>query len=149
MTARINRVDTTHDSIYNISMDIQQQILAFAAKHDKFRTSDIVRGLAHTKSRQYVSGVLSTMVKSGNLVRAGTGEFIYYALAEKASTLFTSIKRQLKNTHLNEDRVYQELESHSPIIKSLSENISSILFYAFTEMLNNAIDHSNSKTVTV
>lgn len=134
---------------YNTCMDIQEQIVAFAASHDKFRTSDLMRELSLKVSRQYVSSVLSLMVSTGRLVRAGTGEFIYYALPEKASVLFTQITKKLKNENLSEDTVFQELENHSPIIKNLPENISSILFYAFTEILNNAIDHSQSKNITV
>lgn len=130
-------------------MDINKVILEFAEKHDKFRTSDIVRALPVTKSRQFVSGVLSSMVKSGRLVRAGTGEFVFYALPTKASLLFNTIQKRIKNGKVSEDEVYQELEGKSPIIKNLPENISSILFYAFTEMLNNAIDHSKSKNIEV
>lgn len=130
-------------------MDIKNSILQFAENHDKFRTSDIVRDLAGTKSRQYISSVLSSLVQSGELVRAGTGEFVYYALAGKASVLFTTIRKKLINTNVSEDRVYQDIENKSPIIKNLPENISSILFYAFTEMLNNAIDHSGSKNIEV
>lgn len=130
-------------------MDIKNSILQFAENHDKFRTSDIVRDLAGTKSRQYISSVLRSLVQSGELVRAGTGEFVYYALAGKASVLFTTIRKKLINTNVSEDRVYQDIENKSPIIKNLPENISSILFYAFTEMLNNAIDHSGSKNIEV
>lgn len=130
-------------------MDLKNTILRFAEKHDKFRTSDIVRAISHTKSRQYISSVLSAMVQSGQLIRSGTGEFVYYALPTKASILFTTIRKKIKNGKVNEDRVYQELESQSPIIKNLPENISSILFYAFTEMLNNAIEHSHSKNIEV
>ncbi len=130
-------------------MDIQQQILKFAKSTDKFRTSDIMKRLSLKVSRQYVSSVLSGMVHTGRLVRAGSGEFIYYALPEKASVLFTTITKKLKNGTVNEDTVFQELENQSPIIRNLPENSSSILFYAFTEMLNNAIDHSHSKNMVV
>ena len=76
-------------------MDIQEQILLFAKSNDKFRTSDILSTLSTKVFRQYVSIILSSMVKTGLLVRAGTGEFIYYAMPEKASVLFTSIKKKL------------------------------------------------------
>ncbi len=130
-------------------MDLQEKIIVFARKNDKFRTSDLMRGLSLKLSRQYISSTLSTMVHKNRLVRAGSGEFVYYALPEKVSVLTTGIKKRLKNEKLNEDIIYQELENQSPIIKKLPENISSILFYAFTEMLNNAIDHSQSKHITV
>lgn len=130
-------------------MDIQEQILEFTKTNDKFRTSDVMRKLSLKVSRQYVSSVLSLMVSTGRLIRAGSGEFIFYALPEKASVLFTGITKKLKNGTVSEDTVYQELESQSPIIKNLPENISSIIFYAFTEMLNNAIDHSRSKNIVV
>ncbi|HXS15220.1 MAG TPA: DUF4325 domain-containing protein [Candidatus Saccharimonadales bacterium] len=130
-------------------MDIQEQIIQFARSNDKFRTSDIMRKLSLKVSRQYISSVLSLMVSTGRLIRAGSGEFIYYSLPEKAAALFTSITRKLKNGKISEDTVYQELESQSPIIKNLPENIASILFYAFTEMLNNAVDHSQSKNIVV
>lgn len=130
-------------------MDIKNEIIQFASTHEKFRTSDVLKALSVSKSRQFISSVLSGMVKEERLIRAGTGEFVYYALPEKASLLFTSIKKKLKNGKISEDTVFQELENQSPIIKNLPENISSILFYAFTEMLNNAIDHSQSKNIIV
>lgn len=130
-------------------MDIQEKIVQFAKTKDKFRTSDIIRELSLKVSRQYISSVLSLMVSTGRLVRAGSGEFIYYTLPEKESVLFTEIVKKLKNETISEDTVFQELESQSPIIKNLPENISSILFYAFTEMLNNAIDHSQSKNIGI
>ena len=53
----------------------------------------------------------------------------------------------LKNDgSLGEDRVYNEFISKHI---QFSKNVNSIWFYAFTEMMNNAIEHSKSENIDV
>ena len=56
-----------------------------------------------------------------------------------------SIKVELEN--LEEDRLWRE--QISELLKGLPENLYHIWHYGFTEMVNNAIDHSSGKHLTV
>jgi len=55
----------------------------------------------------------------------------------------------MKRKNLEEHRVFNDLKEKAPFIGELKENISNILFYAFTEMLNNAIEHSRSQYIAI
>ena len=57
--------------------------------------------------------------------------------------------RQFARAVIAEDRVWQEISSTHPAIAGLSKAARSVFQYAFTEMLNNAIDHSASVDVEV
>jgi hypothetical protein len=80
----------------------------------------------------------------------GKGRWTKYALPAEAEKLSQRASAKLKNNKaLDEDRVYAKLKDRVPGIKSLSSNVEHILSYGFTEMLNNAIDHSKSKSINV
>ncbi len=51
------------------------------------------------------------------------------------------------NTNLQEDSIYGE--DFFPYLRDLPENIKHIWAYAFTEILNNAIEHSKSETIFI
>jgi anti-sigma regulatory factor (Ser/Thr protein kinase) len=64
--------------------------------------------------------------------------------------LKTIFKKQFNFTltaALAEDRVWRQ--DVAPLLKTLSQNILHICHYGFTEMFNNAIDHSEGDTITV
>ncbi|MCL5411797.1 MAG: DUF4325 domain-containing protein [Patescibacteria group bacterium] len=130
-------------------MDIKQEILRIAVKSKKFRTSDVLSFLPKKLSRQYISGVLSSMVKSGQLIRSGVGEYVYYALPKNEFYLTDRIHKRLINKDLKEHEVLDALKKQAPFIRPLRENIDSIFNYAFSEMLNNAIEHSGSKAIEI
>lgn len=55
----------------------------------------------------------------------------------------------MQNQDLTEDKVLAELKKKTGIFIGPRENISAVLDYAFSEMRNNAIEHSCSKTIKV
>lgn len=57
--------------------------------------------------------------------------------------------RILKNKNLSEDLVLDEIKRDTGIFFDLPKNISAILDYAFSEMLNNAIEHSKSLKIEI
>jgi len=61
---------------------------------------------------------------------------------EKYSKIF-------RNKGLEEHKVLAQIEETFPALKNLSENIRSIFTYAFSEMFNNAIEHSRSVRIGV
>lgn len=129
-------------------MKIQDKILEFAKTVNKFRTSDVHIALKEY-SRTYTSNKLNEMYKKGFLIKAGSGAHVYYSLPEKADHLYQKIHRRLKNENLLEHEVLESLFKQAPFIPSLNDNVKSIFDYAFSEMLNNAIEHSQSANIEI
>ena len=130
-------------------MDIKELILKLASKNGRIKTSDVVQELEETKSRQYVSSILRELVKKHLLIKAGSTAGAFYVLPVNAHLIGDEIKLKFKRESLEEHKVFNELKERMPFINSLEEHIASILFYAFTEMLNNAIEHSQSEYVEI
>jgi anti-sigma regulatory factor (Ser/Thr protein kinase) len=61
----------------------------------------------------------------------------------------TRYTKRLTNKGLEEHKVLDGIENRFLPIRNLPENIKSIFIYAFSEMLNNAIEHSLSKFINV
>ncbi|MCK5044876.1 DUF4325 domain-containing protein [Candidatus Parcubacteria bacterium] len=130
-------------------MDLKNFILKKAGERIKFKTSDILKDLNQKFSRQHISSIICAMVKEGLLIKGGTTINAFYALPKKFPLSENIIKRKFKNANLEESEIFNKLQEQTAIIKGLEENVSSILFYAFTEMLNNAIEHSSSKYIEI
>lgn len=130
-------------------MDTKNAILAIAAKQTKFKTSDVVKALHGTISRQFVSYEINTLVKQGLLIKGGSTKSSFYTLPSNASVLGTRVHKRLINKGLKEHEVFDILQKQTTFIESLRENVYSVITYAFSEMLNNAIEHSKSKYIEV
>lgn len=130
-------------------MDIKELILKLAHERGKVKTSDVVKELRNTKSRQYVNTLIRELVTKKLLLKGGTTAGSFYVLPQNAHLIGNEITVKLKRENLEEHKVFNDLKEKAPFIKDVNENISSVLFYAFTEMLNNAIEHSQSKNIEI
>jgi anti-sigma regulatory factor (Ser/Thr protein kinase) len=132
-------------------MDLKELILNTIKKHSQVKTADIA-GLTGF-SRVYVHRVLKQLVDDGIVILMGKANQAHYVLSsDKVRSIKTGqkrIHRILNNKNLSEDTVLREIKAQSAIFHGLAGNISSIVDYAFTEMLNNAIEHSASKIIDV
>lgn len=130
--------------------EIEEAILKLANATDKFQSSQVLDRLPDNfATRQYISGVISDLVSKGVLSVAGSKRFTFYALPSKAGALIDKETRTLQNIDLKEHLIYEELTSKSALMKKLNENANSILDFAFSEMLNNAIEHSASERIKI
>jgi anti-sigma regulatory factor (Ser/Thr protein kinase) len=94
-------------------------------------------------SRQALHRHLNRMIEAGGLVRVGRGRAAHYV------SLQNRFQRYLSRTDaLAEDEVWSEARRALPRL-SRHEAANAIYGYAFTEMLNNAIDHSESPTIEI
>lgn len=93
-------------------------------------------------TRQAIQYHLKKMIVSGELEPVGAGRARRY----RRPLLF---ERTLGTKGLQEDQVWKEVRSSVPDLEGLNRNADRIANHAFTEMLNNAIDHSGSATVRV
>ncbi|HEY6476878.1 MAG TPA: ATP-binding protein [Polyangia bacterium] len=94
-------------------------------------------------SRQAAHRHLATLVAAGQLRVEGRGRAARY---RGASSLPFSRRYPCA---IAEDRVWSELSSELPALGKLGREARSVFQYAFTEMLNNAIEHSGSREIEV
>lgn len=132
-------------------MELRALILDTIKKQGQVKTADIVgfTGL----SRAYVHRFLKTLADEGDLVLIGKANQAHYVLPSKnendVKVKPLKIHRIMTNKDLSEDKVLREIKEKSAIFQGIGGNVSSILDYSFTEMLNNAIEHSASEKIDV
>lgn len=94
-------------------------------------------------------------MRRGVLVPEGAGRAAAYAPAPAGSPSPRALLEQDAPPHvyatagLAEDRVWDDLVARTPLLADLTGDAESVFHYACTELVNNAIDHSGSPTVTV
>ena len=104
-------------------------------------------------SRAYVHRYFAALRREGTIALLGRANRARYVAAGPGSRRhrdgILQAHKILKNTELSEDRVLEEIRSSSGILRGVSRNVARIIEYAFTEMLNNAIEHSRSESIDV
>jgi len=98
-------------------------------------------------SRQAVSLHLRPLIASGDIFKTGSTRAAQYFPGDAAPDT-RRIRRELTLAGLDESIVYENL-AITLNLSRLPPNVEAILRYAFTEMLNNAIDHSMSDQCAV
>jgi len=130
---------------------LNRETILDIAKKKEITTKDITS--LFEVSRPWASKLINRLVKNGEMIKMGRASSTFYVLpqnlneASKKNSLFIEIK--LKNENLEEHKILSELENNFPIITRLKENVKNIFVYAFSEMLNNAIEHSESKDIII
>lgn len=135
------------NTVYNIGMDREDIILASARKDGCVRSQDLAERLGI--SRQYAQRILRDLVRHGLLRKIGSTRGASYVLPGFAGPVEWTFRKRYKNQHLAEHEVLGVIERSAPFYPSLPENVRSIFAYAFSEMLNNAIEHSQSDNVYI
>lgn len=107
-------------------------IRLLVAEHD-ISSGEVAR--AAGVSRQAAHYHLARMLRSGELERHGAGRSARYSRS-------AAFDLRLQLAGLEEDRVWHQVRDALPPLEQARDNVRAILSYAFTEMLNNAIDHS-------
>ena len=129
----------------------KDKIIATAQNKGKIKTADIVREF--DVSRQYASGLISELVKNHKLIRVGTTRQAFYVSPEYAQAhreIFPNkILKTFTNDGVEEYKILEEVNRDFALLGDLPENIKNIFDYAFSEMLNNAIEHSQSPKIEV
>ncbi|HJR10968.1 MAG TPA: DUF4325 domain-containing protein [Rhodanobacteraceae bacterium] len=123
----------------NRSDQIDAALLAAVAAHPRDLTSFVASQLG--VSRQTTAARARALVESGFLARSGTTRPTYVL----GPTRFGEFEHPLKG--LTEDQVWSR--DVAPLLNNLPANIIDIAHYGLTEMVNNAIDHSEGKKLTV
>lgn len=129
-------------------MDMRAKIKELLKTKKRASSTEIARRLGF--SRQYISQVLRVMTNASEIVKFGSTRAAFYTLPELIDEIGPSaIRRRLRNQNIKEHEVFEDLVSAFPAFRTAPENIKSIVYYAFSEMLNNAIEHSRSENIEV
>ncbi len=129
----------------------KQEILQIAGQKGKLLSKDVSQEF--NVSRQYTTLLISELVAEHKLIKIGSTRKAFYVLPEYARMhreIFpVRYATAFKNEGLEEHIVLNQIEETFPILRNLPENIRSIFTYAFSEMFNNAIEHSQSVRIGV
>ncbi len=106
-------------------------------------------------SRQAIHRHLKALVREGKILKQGSSRrttFYLLNTAEARRTLLGKPRRfqkRIRAKGASEDVLLNELKQQAGFLDPLSPEALGIFQYAFTEMVNNAIDHSESTFITV
>lgn len=131
-------------------MDIKELILKHLKKHQKVKITQLVKKTGF--SRAYLHRFFRELQDEGKIILVGRTNQAHYILSGPKSIRTgksLSFRRTLLNKNLFEDTVLRAIKRETAIFDGLRKNVADILDYAFTEMLNNAIEHSKSKKILV
>jgi DNA-binding transcriptional ArsR family regulator len=122
-------------------VNVNAVILRVLAEQESAQSGELVRATGIT--RQALHRHLAALTKHGEIIASGAGRAARYRLAAH--------RRIFRLAGLEEDRVYETFVAPAlaAIARSTTVQAQRAFRYAFTEMLNNAIDHSNGARVEV
>lgn len=127
------------------------KILIIAKEKGQVRSKEFAQ--LFQVSRQYASALLAQLVESRQLIRIGSTKSAFYVLPEYIKShpdvLPNKFFRRFKNSNLEEHKILTEIEQKFPQVSLLKEHVRNIFTFAFSEMLNNAIEHSRSDDISV
>jgi len=130
-------------------MNTEKQVINVVKQLKKTRITDIIENLPEKRSRQWISTVLHKLTDEKKVFSKKEGRNIFYTLPNNKNLLGNTLKISLNNKDLEEDIIFEKLKQQLPILTNLNEDLDSILYYTFTEILNNAIEHSNSDDIHI
>jgi anti-sigma regulatory factor (Ser/Thr protein kinase) len=119
--------------------NVKQTILSLAAKG--WTTSGEVQKAARI-TRQAAHHHLRALVRDGILRLVGSGRGARYIQTALFAATFATAGAA-------EDRVWRQVRRAVPPVDGLAPNVRDIVGYAFTEMVNNAIEHSGAPEVRI
>lgn len=128
-------------------MNAKSEALKILQKNNEITTKELVRKAGI--SRPHASKVISTLLREGRVLRIGNGPRTMYITPGHNKIAEVRFEKKLKSKNLQEHEVLNEVKRELLSLAKLPENIRSIFDYAFSEMLNNAIEHSRSKLIKV
>ncbi|MCK5706845.1 MAG: DUF4325 domain-containing protein [Candidatus Aureabacteria bacterium] len=133
-------------------MKAKDLILSMLEKKGEVRASDIIREIGF--SRAYINRFFQELRDEGKILLIGKANKAKYILATEKRMISAreevkKLKLILSNKDLAEDKVLKDIKKRSGIFLRLSKNVSNIVDYVFTEILNNAIEHSFSEKINI
>lgn len=131
-------------------MDVRALILKTLEQKGKVRATEVVKATGF--SRVYINRFFQELRDEGKIALVGKANRAHYVLASKeaaAKANLRNISLLVRNKNLVEDEVLYKIKDETGIFSDTATNIGTIVDYAFTEMLNNAIEHSQSHNIQI
>jgi len=131
-------------------VDIKELIKKEIEKKGSIKVSDIVKITGLTRAG--INKHLQVLKDRNEVVLVGKSNRTRYYFPGKTGSNNAELLRVHKvvlTKGLEEHNVLQEVKQSKEIFAGVSPEVQSIFYYAFTEMLNNAIDHSRSEKADI
>jgi len=133
--------------------NIKSSILQDFRKGLVFRASQLTE--KYKISRQALHKHLSSLIKEGLIIKLGSSrKTAYYALnTGKARLKVFGRKREfckrVRAEGFHEDSLLKDIKAQAGFLDGLTGDAKTNFDYAFTEMVNNAIDHSQTRFIDI
>lgn len=133
-----------------IKAKIEKEIRSLLDSNREFRAKEL--SSRFPKHKPLIAYTIKGLLAHGEILKIGSTRGAYYVLntdKNKAALSHEAFRweKTYTNKNLTEGDVYDEVVLALPRLGLLHENIRSIFDYGFSEMVNNAIDHSESPTI--
>jgi len=135
--------------MFHIDMSSRDNILEYLSRHKIVSGRELSAYLG--VSRQAVNKHLKELIRSGEVEKLGSTRGASYRLRERGDTERSrgKFEKTYNLNNLEEDSVFKEIKLFLNLEKELNHLVLDIVRYSFTEILNNAIDHSSSANCSV
>lgn len=130
----------------NKVMSLRKSISYYLSQHKSATSSELASHFGVT--RQALNRHLRVLISSGEVIKTGSTRNARYH-APKHAPKAETITRQVRLANADESDVYQNIAITLGIKRAIANNIEEIFHYAFTEVLNNAIDHSQADSAQI
>lgn len=128
-----------------------KKIIELISKRGTIKSRDLVN--TYGVSRQYASRLLLRLTDEKRIIKIGSTRSAFYTtekyLKKNPNLNPKDYSKTLMNKNLEEYKVLEDIKKNFVLFSKLSENIKSIFEYSFSEMLNNAIEHSRAKKINI
>ena len=130
-------------------MSTKEKVLSYVRNKRRFTGSELARHLGI--SRQAAHKILKSLIKEGVISKQGVTRGARYTIAstKKTEPTVQRFRRTYSIKDLEEEKVFQECSVMLNLRRTLSKSTYENVHYAFTEIVNNAIDHSHSTKCVV
>lgn len=135
-----------------MAMHLKTLILEKISKEKQIKAAAIIKQTGF--SRTYVNRALQELRDEGKMVLLGKNKGAIYVLANKASLKSARedilyFHEEFRNENLSEEMVLKRIQDQTGIFLDLKDNVDNIFTYALLEMVNNAIEHSQSPIISI
>jgi len=127
----------------------KEEILRFIRKNTSATSQELVDHFGISK--QAVHKHIKALVQEQKIIKQGVTRGAVYipASGKQQPPPPTRIRKTLKLDGIEEHEVFKIIDLHASLKSQLTQQAYAIFKYAFTELLNNAIDHSFSQDCTL
>lgn len=130
-----------------MKVDIKKLLLEKIKTKGRFTIKDIQEEI--DISRQAIHRHIKKLLEEEKIIKIGTTRGAKYIASNRKIETTQRIRRIYSRIGLQEDKILQSVFLSLNLKKQINSNAQEIFSYAFTEILNNAIEHSQSEKILI